>query len=1363
MEKTMIYQRLKRFRLSLFFLLAMLLMTGQPVLGKLDPLPTPIDIQCSGDHRDTVFVGWKDRADDETNYQVELKIGDGEWQQVAVVDPNENGKYAAFRDEGVDVSNQERRYRVRAYRSADDSFSAYSEVCNNRRIYEEGSYRIFYGVEGVDDCPDVDFKDTCLDDQNDAGVNIFLKLADEAATGSAAAFERLGFSVPATTPRGARDMVPFNIGWCDGGGCASSTRVRISPALLETAFDLDTRDGDPIAWLVTLHELFHYQQFLNWGMDDPNSNWVLEGQARSIQDKICIGGDRQTAKCFDDIDTGFAGYVGEVNGYLYNPKDSLLDRAYSTALFWTYLTEKYGTSSPADEVEAGMDLMTEFWEESRTNPGRDGVETLNSALTNLGHTMQYRDVWKDFAVANYAKSLNRPSVPDKYLYADMAQPGGTYVKVARTTKALSLDVAVTDDEEIVQPWGARYYEFSPAADIAMLDIHFVQKSAIPLYYTVLGIKDGDLLYEHNQEARDLNLTLVNDAYDEVVVIVAGLENSAYYRYVINGTEPQIIIETPTINARAYVGDPASPGKFKVILELQDSQGSTMTGVDLDKFSFKVGDIVVPTEHVLAKVTVMDQHWFLLRAPVQDSEDYYSLDVTYDDRITKRRGSVIRYFPRQATDNIMLFDRSGSMSVDGKLEAAQATSRLFVDSWEDGDKIGLVSFNQAPSLNMSLIDWNDTSRDSAFTAINSLTASGGTNIGDTLRTGWDELTLNGDPDHDWVLVLLSDGKEEASTPGETFEELVEALETATDKHPEVFSVAIGPDADFQRMQEVARVTGGTFQYISTPATMLSIQDVIVASQLQLTLDQRLRMIADEASGAQPFRTINGPIFNDDDDFQDVDTITVEGGGDELLLTLSWNLEFNYIDFVELRNPSDAVVAPSKSDTRHRVWRVQDPQSGDWTLTIRTSGPTMTARQGAVAYEFLPPYFVQASIHSDVTMDVFLTPAIDDYTPGVQIPIVTTLTDTGPIAGATVIAMVQNPSGGVAADYLFDDGLHGDGAAGDGVYGNTLHKTGEPGVYTVLVGASGSSSLSGAFTRMKLLSFYLDSTGDRDGDNLPDEWEIRFGTDPDVADANSDPDNDGKTNQQEKAAGTDPMDPDSDDGGESDGTDAKPHDPSDDAISATRAKAIAGNGKVFLKYAARPEYIVAGIFRGASAEGPFTFYAQDISVSGVFTDTAVSNEVTYCYLVLGQDSAGNQSSHSEPTCATPKSDPYPPHGQVQINGGATSTLTPQVELSLWASDAVDPESLYPGEDVFLPPADSASGVTDMMISNYGDMNAGIWERYSPTKDWTLGVEQGLAHVYVMFRDEAGNESDIVHAGIHVAEGPGIANLYLPMLSH
>jgi hypothetical protein len=47
--------------------------------------------------------------------------------------------------------------------------------------------------------------------------------------------------------------------------------------------------------------------------------------------------------------------------------------------------------------------------------------------------------------------------------------------------------------------------------------------------------------------------------------------------------------------------------------------------------------------------------------------------------------------------------------------------------------------------------------------------------------------------------------------------------------------------------------------------------------------------------------------------------------------------------------------------------------------------------------------------------------------------------------------------------------------------------------------------------------------------------------------------------------------------------------------------------------------------------------------------------------------------------------------------------------------------------------------------------------------LGVEQGLAHVYVMFRDEAGNESDIVHAGIHVAEGPGIANLYLPMLSH
>lgn len=46
-------------------------------------------------------------------------------------------------------------------------------------------------------------------------------------------------------------------------------------------------------------------------------------------------------------------------------------------------------------------------------------------------------------------------------------------------------------------------------------------------------------------------------------------------------------------------------------------------------------------------------------------------------------------------------------------------------------------------------------------------------------------------------------------------------------------------------------------------------------------------------------------------------------------------------------------------------------------------------------------------------------------------------------------------------------------------------------------------------------------DRDGDRIPDDWEIRYGLNPDnPADAEDDPDNDGENNRAEFTADSDP---------------------------------------------------------------------------------------------------------------------------------------------------------------------------------------------------------------------------------------------------
>ena len=263
-------------------------------------LPQPTDMRCLGWERDTVVVGWTDNAPDETAWKVERQIGAGGFSEVASLAAN----VGEWRDLGADVSAQNRHYRVRSYRSGDNTFSPYSETCNNRHIYENGPFRIFYGLRGgADECPLVSGQNACT------GNVSFVNLQGDSLQGARSAFQRVGFALDAGVPSGSLDKIPINVVWCDGGGCAGGGGLGLSPFLIEKPFDRGTRVGDPAPYVVAEHELFHYQQGRYYHLSEPNDRWVIEGQARSTQDKVCLGADRASAWCFDDIDTGYAGYV----------------------------------------------------------------------------------------------------------------------------------------------------------------------------------------------------------------------------------------------------------------------------------------------------------------------------------------------------------------------------------------------------------------------------------------------------------------------------------------------------------------------------------------------------------------------------------------------------------------------------------------------------------------------------------------------------------------------------------------------------------------------------------------------------------------------------------------------------------------------------------------------------------------------------------------------------------------------------------------------------------------------------------------------------------------------------------------------
>jgi Mg-chelatase subunit ChlD len=1328
-------------------------------------LPKPKNIICQGWERDTVVVSWTDEAPDETQWRVERNIGGAGWSQVAALAANSG----EWRDTVADVSTQNRRYRVRSFRSGDSASSPYSDICNNRRIYENGPFRIFYGLRGTsDDCPLIGTQEACT-----ANLS-FVDLQGQSLQGSRAGFSRVGFLQDAGVPFGSLDKIPINVVWCDGGGCAGGGGLGLSPYLIEMPFDRTTRLGDPAPYIVAEHELFHFLQGRYGGLSEPNDRWVIEGQARSTQDKICLGSVRSTAWCFDDIDTGYAGYVPEVNGYLGNPNVGIRVSSYGAALFWTYLTEKYGTNLTSDQVEGRMNLMVKFWEDSAATPGRDAVAVLNSALSTLGFpSANYKSIFKDFIIANVAKDLNGPGVPAKYKYADMAQPGGNYAQVMYTiSQTLALGGSFLDTDETVNPWGARYYQFRPASNVPVIPIKITQDTLTPVFYVVLGIKGDTIAYEQRYEQRNLDVTLINDAYERVVVIVAGLDNLGNYRISLNGTQPVLNILSPTTGNKARVGAPSAPDKFLAQIEVVAGDGTPLAGINLNNFRFKIGSRNVPTTNIVASSVIQGQQWFVIQAVTQTSATAYDLTARYSTIVTGTQSLAINYIPRTDADNVLVIDTSGSMGNYGKMDSAKQAGRLYVDSWRTGDKIAVESFNSTASVNLTLRNWTDSpgggSRLQAFNIITGFVAGGATAIGDALLAGWDELKARGVATHDWALILLSDGEETAGV--KTFDTAVSTIHDSTAKKPVIHTVAVGPDADRLRMQNAANATGGTYQYVSAPAdpSMLApgapADDVIM---MPLNLDSKYRAIATAVLGHQQFFSLFGPV--DPRAQIEFTNIPVEGNASELVISISW-LPDMYA--VQLTDPLSNTVTAFESDLRHTVWRVSTPTQGTWRLIVYGSNKAGTGTT-------LPPYFVHGSLKSRVTLNAFIDTPLSDRVPGAPEHILALLTDNKAILGASIIAEVTRPDAGVNTITLYDDGAHGDGAANDGVYGQNFYNTGLAGSYGVLVKADGVSALAGAFHREALLAFALIGThADTDQDRLPDEWELQF---PCVIvgknDAGADPDHDGLSNYQEYLRGTDPCNPDTDGDGEADGTDKNPTEPDSGRINPPWSVVWPGIGRTWLKYVVLPTYQRIEIYRRlisptlatVVALGPATPGADDVLIgtdeppTGVFTDTTPVNGQTYCYYAVAVGTDGQRSTALSPTCTTPKADPVPPHGGLNINNGSTSTPGPNVTLNLIAADTIDPHNDGEYGDSFMtPPTDSASGVADMMISNRSDMQGGVWQTYATTKPWTLNKTMGLASVFVKYRDVAGNESAVYAATIHVGLGsPGLHAVYLPVI--
>lgn len=161
----------------------------------------------------------------------------------------------------------------------------------------------------------------------------------------------------------------------------------------------------------------------------------------------------------------------------------------------------------------------------------------------------------------------------------------------------------------------------------------------------------------------------------------------------------------------------------------------------------------------------------------------------------------KHFPSLAL--ALVLDKSGSMEGDKMKLAAEAGSAA-VDFLSERDSVGVIAFDSEASAVVNMVKVED--KRAITRAINAIQASGGTNMYPGLRMAYEWL-LASDAQIKHVIVL-SDGQSEAGD----FPGIAKAI---TDAGMTLTAVAVGSDAAFEMMQELAERGGGRFYATDNP--------------------------------------------------------------------------------------------------------------------------------------------------------------------------------------------------------------------------------------------------------------------------------------------------------------------------------------------------------------------------------------------------------------------------------------------------------------------------------------------------------------------------------------------------------------------
>ena len=150
----------------------------------------------------------------------------------------------------------------------------------------------------------------------------------------------------------------------------------------------------------------------------------------------------------------------------------------------------------------------------------------------------------------------------------------------------------------------------------------------------------------------------------------------------------------------------------------------------------------------------------------------------------------------AIDAALVLDESGSMSSNDPQGLRKTAAKSFVDALLPGDRAAVGGFTTSYRVRQHLTE----DMVAVKSAIDRITASGGTSITAAMSGGLNELDTYGLAENQRVLVLLTDGQGSYSSA---------LTQRAIDSDTTVYTVGLGASVDANLLRSIATATGGEY--------------------------------------------------------------------------------------------------------------------------------------------------------------------------------------------------------------------------------------------------------------------------------------------------------------------------------------------------------------------------------------------------------------------------------------------------------------------------------------------------------------------------------------------------------------------------